>query len=111
MSRLRLSEVHPHLSATIAWLLGINPLARTVADLPYFGVCGCSRTCQNLLTSPPGSASPRSLPLLLDGEEVIGLSLDPTGMVITDIEVRDPTLYGQSNETSGNIRLRPQPSR
>ncbi|WP_062430874.1 hypothetical protein [Herbidospora daliensis] len=94
MSRLRLKEVHPRLTAAIVDLLGGDPLATTVDELPYFGVCACSRGCRNLLTSPPGSASPRSLPLLLAGTEVIGLSLDPTGTAITDIEVLDPALYG-----------------
>lgn len=108
MSRLRLREVHPRLAATIAGLLGVDPLAGTVGDLFYFGVCGCSTTCRNLLTAPPGSASPRSLALSLDGAEVIGLSLDPTGMFITDIEVLDPALYGRSAEASGNIRPRPE---
>ncbi|WP_061296735.1 hypothetical protein [Herbidospora cretacea] len=96
MSRLRLREVHPRLVANVVWLLGWNPLAATVPDLPYYGVCACSATCRNLLTAPPGSASPRSMPLLLDGAEVIGLSLDPTGERITDLEVLDPALYGRS---------------
>ncbi|GAB1819376.1 hypothetical protein [Herbidospora sp. RD11066] len=93
MTPLRLREVHPLLTATIVHLLGIDPLAATVRDLPYFGVCGCSWACRNLLTSPPGSASPRSLPLLLHGTEIITLSLDPTGTTITDVEVFDPAFY------------------
>ncbi|WP_066360624.1 hypothetical protein [Herbidospora mongoliensis] len=94
MSTLRLREVYPRLARTIADLLLADPLAATVDDLPFLGPCTCSAGCANLLTAPPGSASPLPMTLLRDGKAVLTLSLDPSGTAIRDIEVLDAAVLG-----------------
>lgn len=91
--RPRLADVFPDLAADIVALLRAgndgDPLADSVEDLPFHGVCMCSATCTNLLTAPPGSSGSRMVQLERDGEDVIWLSLDPSATAITDIEVLD----------------------
>ncbi|MER6950710.1 hypothetical protein ABT294_42500 [Nonomuraea sp. NPDC000554] len=89
----RLAEVFPGLAADIIALLRAedegDPLADTVEDLLFYGVCTCTPTCTNLLTALPGSSGFWVVQLERDGEDVIWLSLNPTATVITDIEVLD----------------------
>jgi hypothetical protein len=91
--RDRLAVAFPALTAEIVRLLRVDEpdsqLAATIPDLPVFGRCACSATCTNLLTAPAGSAGAVMIVLRRDGEDVIWLSLDPTGSRVTDIEVLD----------------------
>ncbi|GAA0442715.1 hypothetical protein Acor_79770 [Acrocarpospora corrugata] len=86
---LRLAEVYPQLTATITALLGADPLAATVGDLPYLGRCTCTPTCAHLLTAPPGTPGPRVVQLERDGADVIWLSVSPSGTEIVGVEVLD----------------------
>ncbi|MBO4273026.1 hypothetical protein [Microbispora triticiradicis] len=89
----RLADVFPDLATEIITLLREqdenDPLADTVEDLLFYGVCTCKPTCTNLLTALRGSSGCWVVQLEHDGEDVIWLSLDPTATAITDIEVLD----------------------
>ncbi|TQS18091.1 hypothetical protein [Microbispora hainanensis] len=89
----RLTDVFPDLAAEIITLLReqdeSDPLADTVKDLLFYGVCTCKPTCANLLTAPPGSSGCYVVQLERDGDHVVWLSLDSTATKITDIEVLD----------------------
>ncbi|MBB2748751.1 UNVERIFIED_ORG: hypothetical protein FHR35_008654 [Microbispora rosea subsp. rosea] len=52
----RLADVFPDLTAEIISLLREDendPLADTVEDLLFYGMCTCRSTCTNLLTAGP----------------------------------------------------------
>ncbi|WP_182886491.1 hypothetical protein [Microbispora sp. H10885] len=89
----RLADVFSGLTAEIIALLREqnenDSLVDVVEDLPFYGVCTCSFTCTNLLTAPLGSSGTWIVRLERDGEDVIWLSLAPTGTTITAIEVLD----------------------
>lgn len=93
------AEVFPELAADILRLLepdgGI--LSQQIPTLRYYGVCTCSATCHNLLTSPQGSPTPYVCQLEdANDEAVIWLNLDPTGRAIVDIEVLDGRDLGEA---------------
>lgn len=89
----RLADAFPDLTAEIITLMREqnqnDPLAGTVEDLLFYGVCTCSATCANLLTAPLGSSGSWMVQLERNGEDVVWLSLDPTAATITSIEVLD----------------------
>jgi hypothetical protein len=93
-----MADGFPELVAEIDRLLDAadpsNPLRGTVAQLPYYGRCECTPTCNVILTAPAGSAGTLLVELELDGEAVIWLSLDPTATAIVEIEVLDPEALG-----------------
>jgi hypothetical protein len=64
-----------------------HPLAGTIEDLLFYGLCSCSPTCTNLLTAPFGSSGSWVAQLEREGEDVIWLSLDPSATTVTGIEV------------------------
>ncbi|MFB4309365.1 hypothetical protein [Actinomadura sp. GTD37] len=84
-------DVFPELVADIVELLAADgePLADTIADLPFLGPCTCSPTCANLLTAPLGSSGSLMIQLQRNGEESIWLSLDTTATAVTGIEMLD----------------------
>ncbi|MFJ9913412.1 hypothetical protein [Actinacidiphila glaucinigra] len=85
------AEVFPELAADILRLLEPDggALSEQIPTLRYYGVCTCSATCHNLLTSPQGSPTPYICPLEEGDEVLIWLNLDPTGTAIVDVEVLD----------------------
>ncbi|MEU1567135.1 hypothetical protein ABZ504_43400, partial [Streptomyces mirabilis] len=61
----------------------------------------CTATCINLLTAPHGSSGSSMIQLERDGMDVIWLSLHPSRITITDIEVLDGRDLGPSAQRSG----------
>ncbi|MFE7707278.1 hypothetical protein ACFU6I_16045 [Streptomyces sp. NPDC057486] len=89
----RLKDAYPDLVAEITELLRASqpgdPLADSIVDLPFYGVCSCSPTCEILLTKPSPVVAPWIVVLEREGEAVFFLGIDQSQATVSSVEVLD----------------------
>lgn len=92
-----LIEVFPQTIETVATILvDMNEpeLAASLLGQRFHGRCDCAPGCRFVLTAPAGSSGSQMLWLETAGDVVGEVSLDPTGMFVTNLDISDCAAAG-----------------